>query len=117
MNWKKLLNQSTKGKQHDIYGLTIEHILNVGKEAVIYLLVFINHIFHNGDIPELLKTGVLTPVFKRKGSKNYSTNYRGITILSVICNIIEAILEEWISPHCDRAQNPYQRGSLEMLRP
>ena len=32
----------------------------MGKEAVIYLLVLINHIFHTGDIPELLKTGVLT---------------------------------------------------------
>ena len=84
---------------------------------MIYLLALINHIFHAGDIPELLKTGVLTPVFKRKGSKNHSTNYRGITILPVICKIIEAILKERISPHCDRAQNPYQRGFTRNASP
>ena len=76
-----------KGKAADIYGLANEHILS-GKDAVPYLLVLINHIFHTGDIFELLKTGVLTPVFKRKWSKNSSTNYRGITILPVICKII-----------------------------
>ena len=84
---------------------------------MIYLLVLINHIFHAGDIPELLKTGVLTAVFKRKGSKNHSTNYRGITILPVICKIIEAILKERISPHCDRAQNPYQCGFTRNASP
>ena len=84
---------------------------------MIYLLVLINHIFHAGDIPELLKTGVLTPVFKRKGSKNHSTSYRGITILPVICKIIEAILKERISPHCDRAQNPYQRSFTRNASP
>ena len=58
---EKAIKSINKGKAADIYGLTIEHILNAGKEAVIYLLVLINHIFHTGDIPELLKTGVLTP--------------------------------------------------------
>ena len=56
-------------------------------------------------------------MFKRKGSKNYSTNYRGITILPVICKIIEAILKEQISPHCDRAKNPYQRGFTRNASP
>ena len=49
-------------------------------------------------------------MFKRNWSKNYSANYRGITILQVICKITEAILKERISPQCDRTQNPYQRG-------
>ena len=60
---EKAIKSINKGKAADIYGLTIEHIFNAGKEAVIYLLALINHIFHAGDIPELLKTGVLTPVF------------------------------------------------------
>ena len=67
---EKSIKSINKGKGADINGLTIEHILNAGKDAVIYLLVLINPIFHTGDIPELLKTGILTPAFKRKGSKN-----------------------------------------------
>ena len=113
----KAIKSINKGKAADIYGLTIELILNAGKEAVIYLLVLIIHIFHTGDIPEPLKTGVITPVFKRKGIKNYSTNYRGITILPVICKIIGTLLKEWTSPHCDRAQTHINVGSLEILRP
>ena len=114
---EKAIKSINKGKAADIYGLTIEHILNAGKEAVMYILVLINLIFHTGDIPELLKTGVLTPVFKKKGSKNCSTNYRGITILPVLCKIIEAILKEQISSQCDKAQNPYQRGFTRNASP
>ena len=113
---EKAIKSINKGKAADMYGLTIEHIL-AGKDAVIYLLVLIYHIFYTGDMPELLKTGVLTPVFKRKWSKNCSTNLRGITILPVICKIIEAILKERISSQCDRAQNPYQRGFTRNASP
>ena len=68
---EKALKSINKGKSPDIYGLTMEHKLNAGKDAVVYLLVLINYIFHTGNIPKLLKTNVLllAPVFKRKGSK------------------------------------------------
>ena len=79
MNLKKAIKSTNTGIAADIYGLTIGHILNVGMYAVIYLLVLINHIFYTRNIAELLKTGVLTPVFKRKGSRTCLTNYRGIT--------------------------------------
>ena len=63
---EKTIKSINKGKAADICGLTIEHILNAGKEAVIYLLVLINHIFHTGDIPEMLKTRILTLCSREK---------------------------------------------------
>ena len=87
-------------------------ILNAKEGAEVYISYLKNHIFDNWYITESLKTGELPPVFKRNRSKNNSTNYRGITILPVICKIIEVkcIMKEQISPQCDRDQNPYQRG-------
>jgi hypothetical protein len=49
-------------------------------------------IFLEGDIPEVLKIGLLSPIFKNKGSKNDAINYRGITVLPVISKIIEAVI-------------------------
>lgn len=58
----------------------------------------------------MLKTGLLTPIFKNKGEKNQASNYRGITVLPVINKIIEAVLRDRIQPTVLSVQNPIQRG-------
>lgn len=45
------------------------------------ILEMCNQIFKTGEVPNMLKRGLLTPIFKNKGSKKVSTYYRGITIL------------------------------------
>jgi hypothetical protein len=47
------------------------------------ILRLINSIFKTGQIPDILKVGLLNPIFKNKGDKNNSTNYRGISIQSL----------------------------------
>ena len=89
--------------------MQIEHILNAGEKAELYLLEIVNQFLMNCDIPELLKTGLLAHVFKRKGCKNISTSYRGITVLPTVCKIIESIIKERIRIICDKVQNPHQR--------
>ena len=59
-----------KGKAADIYGVTIEHILNAGEAAIDFLLELINQIFNTGEIPDILKTGLLTPVYKKRRKKS-----------------------------------------------
>jgi hypothetical protein len=55
--------------------------------------------------PDLIKLGILSPVFKRKGSKNEAKNYRGITVLPVIGKCLEFLLmtssgkQTFISPY------------------
>jgi hypothetical protein len=46
------------------------------------LALFINIIFECGEIPEILKIGLLSPVYKKKGTKQQASNYRDITVLS-----------------------------------
>jgi hypothetical protein len=38
----------------------------------------INYIFSNRLIPDVIKTGLLSPVYKNKGENHQSKNYRGI---------------------------------------
>ena len=63
----KAVKSMDKGKSADIYGLTIENILNGGAELQNVLLEVVNNIFTRGTIPDMLKRGLLTPVFKKKG--------------------------------------------------
>ncbi|CAC5378066.1 unnamed protein product [Mytilus coruscus] len=72
------------GKSEDIFGLSIEHILNAGDDFTDYLLYLVNIIIHDKLIPEIIKLGLLSPIFKNKGSKNDSKNYRGIVVLPIL---------------------------------
>ncbi|VDH91892.1 Hypothetical predicted protein [Mytilus galloprovincialis] len=95
---QKAIKSINKGKSADIYGITVEHILHAGKNLEMLLLNLINIIFKEGKVPDMLKEGLLTPVFKNKGEKNMATNYRGITVLPVLNKVIETIVKLRINP-------------------
>ena len=69
------------------------------------------------QIPESLKLGVLTPVYKRKGLNTEAKNYRGITILPVITKILEAVLRKKIQPIINANQSALQRGFTKNSSP
>ena len=49
--------------------------------------------YANDSVCESLKTGVILPLFKGKGSKaNNKDNYRGITLFPTLCKIYEMVL-------------------------
>ncbi|VDI66368.1 Hypothetical predicted protein [Mytilus galloprovincialis] len=54
--------------------------------------------------------GLLTPVFKNKGTRQQATNYRGITVLPVIGKIIETVIKERTNNKVLETQNKRQRG-------
>jgi hypothetical protein len=81
------------------------------------LLWLINSILKTGQIPDILKVGLVTPIFKNNGDKNNSTNYRGITVMPAISKIMETILRERIAPIIIAAQNPVQRGLTKNTSP
>ena len=61
------LKSLNTGKLADIFGVTAEHFIYASEALVTVLDRLMNDIFVNGNIPDLMKQGVLTPVFKKKG--------------------------------------------------
>jgi hypothetical protein len=55
------------GKSEDIYGLSIENIIYAGEDFQLYLLDLINNIISQYSIPELIKVGLLSPIYANKG--------------------------------------------------
>ena len=105
----KAIRSINRGKSADYHGLTIEHIANAGKDMENHLLVITNEIFRQGKVPETLKVGLLTPIFKNKGLKSQATNYRCITVLPVISKIVETIIKERIQKQVIETQNRKRR--------
>jgi hypothetical protein len=88
---KEAIKAINIGKSEDIYGLSIENIIYAGEEFLHHLLDLINNIVAQDSIPELVKVGLLSPIYKNKGDKNDSKNYRGIVVLPIICKLLEHI--------------------------
>ena len=106
----KAIRSINGGKSADYHGLAIEHIINVGKDMDKLLLLITNEIFRQGRVPEILKAGLFTPIFKNKGLKTQVTNNRGITVLPVISKIVEPIIKARIQNQVLEIQSRIQRG-------
>jgi hypothetical protein len=96
------------GKSEDIYGLSIENIIYAGEDFQLYMLDSINNIISQYSISELIKVGLLSPIYKNQGAKNDSKNYRGIVVLPILCKILEHIARnnevlQQIHPHLNFA--------------
>ena len=114
---KEAIQTLNKGKAPDYHGVQAEHILYGGEELLQYLTLLVNCIFDQGKITDALKIGVLTPVFKNKGSNKDAKNYRGITILPIITKIVETLLRNRIQPLIEDVQSNLQRGFTKHSSP
>ncbi|MEW8548126.1 MAG: reverse transcriptase family protein, partial [Candidatus Thiodiazotropha sp.] len=106
----KAVKSLNKGKAADIFGITAEHLLHATDELIPVLVVLMNSIFSNGTVPDCMKLGVLTPVYKKKGSSQDAKNYRGITVTPAISKLFECIIKDRIQPKIEMTQNNLQRG-------
>ena len=63
------------------------------------LLNLINKSLSEGIYPDFLKLGVVTPPFKKKGSKLDISNYRPISVLPTLSKIFELVIHEQLYDH------------------
>ena len=113
----KAIKSLNKGKSPDVYNICAEHLANGAEVIVPTLTVLLNKMWDLGVVPESLKLGILTPVFKRKGSNLDAKNYRGITVTPILSKVLETVLRERVKPIIAEHQNKLQRGFTEGSSP
>lgn len=59
------------------------------------LSMIFNESFKSGKVPEGWKVGQITALFK-KGSKNSASNYRPVSLTSIICKLMEKLIRKRI---------------------
>ena len=96
-NIKKLKNKKSAGIDY----LLNEHIKCTATLLMPLYLVLFNKILNTGEIPEEWLTGLIIPIFKKKGSKEDCNNYRGITLLSCLGKLFTSILNNRLYAFCE----------------
>ena len=74
----------TVGTLADAMGITAEHFVYAENSIIDRLCLILNRLFESGQVTESMKIGLITPVFKRKGSNTDLKNYRGITVIPIL---------------------------------
>lgn len=97
-------------KAQDVFGLSAEHLKYVPDALFRVLATFMNSILCTGHIPPSLNQRILTPVLKKKMDATLPTNYRGITVLSIIGKVLERVLQNRTKQQIEDQQSKMQRG-------
>ena len=69
------------------------HFINGTAKANIYLTLLFRPIINHGSIPEPMLLGTIAPILKNsRRTMNDSSNYRGITLSSIMGKILDIVL-------------------------
>ena len=84
---------------------------NLSEEMSIPLTIIFNISLSTGEVPRIWKEGIVTALFK-KGNKALPSNYRPITLTSVVCKLLEKLITQKIHQHliANNLENKYQHG-------
>lgn len=110
---RKAISTLKNGKSCDIYGIASEHLKSAHSLLPEVLTAIFNSALQNRTFPKNLATGLITPVYKKKGSAATPDNYRKITVTPIIGKVLEKLLTNLIKDPIRQIQSPLQRGFTE----
>ena len=114
---KKAIKELNKGKAADAMGITAEHFVYAEDSVINSLCLILNKLFESGQVTDSMKIGLITPVFKKKGSNIDSKNYRGITVIPIITKVLELVIRAKLKQLILEKQNKLHRGFTEKSSP
>jgi len=85
---RELKNGKSCGPE-GVYAEMLKH----GTEKLITMLTWVINRCLNGEVPQQWKVAYISSIHK-KGSKEYCSNYKGISVTSVMSKILRDLTEE-----------------------
>ena len=86
---QKIVSSLKLKKAPDIFGLSAEHLRLAAPNLMEILQYIINQSIETGKLPDSFKYGRVCPMLKKSKSAKSPSNYRRITITSIIGKVVE----------------------------
>ena len=99
-------------KAAGIDGVINEFLKNCPLRMLSLMTRWFNIVLDSGLIPESWCVGIITPIYKGKGSRVDADNYRGITLLSCVGKLFTSLINKRLSDyvHHEETIGPEQAG-------
>ena len=114
---EQIIKRLNRNKSPDIEGVTAEHLIHATIEPITILTGIINQILKTGNCPKSCKDGFKIPIPKAGKDPQHLTNYRGITITSLIGKVVEHALQDITGPLLRKEASHLQFGFTTGLSP
>ena len=82
-------------------------VKNVREEIIVPLVHLLNISLKTGIFPDLLKTAVVTPIYKN-GARNSISNYRPVSVLPIFSKLFERVMYNRLTGYLDTNNILYQ---------
>ena len=90
---QKAVSRLKAGKAPGVCNIMPEMLKAGGEVAIEWLMKLFNAVWERGVAPSDWKSGIIVPIHK-KGSRLECTNYRGISLLSVVGKVFAKVLND-----------------------
>ena len=110
---RNIISRLKQRKAADIYGLSAEHLQHAHPNVSVIIAYIINKIIDAREVPPILKTGIVTPVYKKKKSVLNPDNYRRITVTALLCKVLEKVIIDPLKQTLKPKISKLQRGFCE----
>ena len=106
------LDNTPNYRAHGLDGVKGEWLRYLGDDAVEALVLLYNFIFEYQLCPEAWTKDIAWPIHK-KGNKRDPSNYRLITLMSVMCKVLERVLHARLTAWCAKQpQSPIDKAQV-----
>ena len=105
---KRLNNNRAPG----VCGISAELLKYGGAAMILWLQIIFSAVWTTESIPNDWRAGIILPLWKRKGSRQICSNYRGITLLSVPGKLFAMSLLDRCSTFLRRKRRVQQAGFM-----
>jgi hypothetical protein len=103
-----IINNLKSSNAVDVYGMSNNFIKIHMKALLNNITEIINKSLFSGNFPDVLKIGIVTPIFKTGDRKN-KNNYRPITVNPILGKIFEYVIQRRFQDHLDLNQIIHSR--------
>ena len=99
-----------KGRAPGIDEMRVEMIMAAGESGNSWSKRLLNTCMRQSKVPEEWRTGLIVPIWKKKGDVQDPGKYRGITLLSHIMKLLERIMDVRIRNKVEQELGEEQQG-------
>ena len=100
---REAITKLNSGKAADEFGLKAEHFKHAPAVVNNFLAAIFDKIFKIKTVPNIFKSGILTPVLKKSKNPAIMDNYRGITVTPIISKVFESTILPFLTVNFDQS--------------
>lgn len=99
---KQVINSLKNSNSVGYDNITTKFVKDATESLLQFITYLINLSITNNSVPEIWKTAIIVPIYKKADDKTNPANYRPISVLPVLSKVLEKIVAKQLWTHLEK---------------